>query len=132
MKRIKELEVANQLRMKDLKACYDYLHRENINEQVWLAYFNGRMHHYDCPDFDYSRTIWEKDYYAILATLERFGIKKFTLSQTASGTINDCMFFQKHGYRLSGITELLTGDRNLFTGEPETKPAFVFKKGGRK
>lgn len=132
MKRIELLDAGVKLRKTDLRELYAYLHNNQINSQVFWAYFEGLVRDYEMPDFGCGNTLWEKDYEDILETMERLGIEEFTISHTASGTINDCMWFVKNGYHLAGMTELLTGDRNLFTGEPEKKPAFVFKKGGIK
>lgn len=130
MKNIKDLENAFELWKTDREGCFEYLKSEGINYQVFTSYMEARQEDYKTLDFGWSNTIWEKDYEPILENLTRFGISTFTMSQTASGTIADCYWFVEHGYKIAGMTVLEYGHK--WGDKKETKPAFVFKKGGRK
>ena len=55
---------------------------------------------------DFSEVIWDDDIDAIVQTFTDSGITAFTISSTFSGLIPTLAAFDKHGFKMAGITEV--------------------------
>lgn len=55
---------------------------------------------------DFSEVIWDDDIDAIVQTFTDSGIAEFTISSTFSGLIPTLAAFDKHGFKMTGITEV--------------------------
>ena len=72
---------------------------------------------------DFSEVIWDDDIDAIVQTFTNSGITEFTISSTFSGLIATLAAFDKHGFKMAGITEVNANYTDWLTGERAKVPA---------
>ena len=56
-------------------------------------------------------------------TLNENDIHEFTISSTFSSLIQTLAEFEKHGFKMAGLTEVNARYKNVWTGEYERVPA---------
>lgn len=74
-------------------------------------------------NIDFSDVIWEKDIEEITTAMKEYQISEFTISSTFSGLISTLAEFEKHGFKMAGLTEVNARYRDVFTGKRERIPA---------
>ena len=96
MKRIEVLDKAAEVGTKycDIK----------VNPTFGAAYFYSQEAGNDLINF--GEVIWDYDIDEILENCRRFGITEFTISSTFSSLIETLAEFQKHGFKMAGLTEV--------------------------
>ena len=94
---------------------------ENINATFGQAYFTAKKSGNETIDF--SETIWNNEIPEIVENLGRFGIKEFTISSTFSSLIETLAEFEKHGFKMNGLTTVNAEYRDWETGELKKVPA---------
>lgn len=114
MKEIATFENAITNRIKDIRA-------EGINATAFWAYRRSRESGNDLIDF--SECIWDSDVEPITDTFKKEGIDEFTISSTLSGLVAILALFEKHGYRMAGITEVNANYTDWLTNERARVPA---------
>ena len=72
---------------------------------------------------DFSEVIWDDDIDAIVQTFTDSSITEFTISSTFSGLIATLAAFDKHGFKMAGITEVNANYTDWLTGERAKVPA---------
>ena len=72
---------------------------------------------------DFSEVIWDEDIDAIVQTFADNGITEFTISSTFSSLILTLAAFDKHGFKMAGITEVNANYTDWQTGERAKVPA---------
>ena len=72
---------------------------------------------------DFSEVIWDEDIDSIVQTLTDNGITEFTISSTFSSLIPTLAAFDKHGFKMAGITEVNANYTDWQTGERAKIPA---------
>ena len=72
---------------------------------------------------DFSEVIWDEDIDAIVQTFADNGITEFTISSTFSGLIPTLAAFDKHGFKMAGITEVNASYTDWQTGKRAKIPA---------
>ena len=97
MKKITAFENAIANQVKDIRA-------EGINATAFWAYRRSEDAGNDLIDF--SEVIWDEDIDPIAETFRENGITEFTISSTFSGLIPTLAAFEKHGFKMAGITEV--------------------------
>ena len=113
---MKKIELLEEMAAR--KARYE---EENINPTFGQAYFTAKKSGNETIDF--PEVIWENDIKKITENLERFGIKEFTISSNFSGLIETLAEFEKHGFKMNGLTTVSTEYRDWETGELKKVPA---------
>ncbi len=94
---------------------------EDINATFGQAYFSAKRDGNETINF--PEVIWTNDIPNITENLERFGIKEFTISSNFSGLIETLAEFEKHGFKMDGLTTVNAGYRDWATGELKKLPA---------
>ena len=97
MKRIERFEQAIENKVKDLRA-------EGINPTLFWAYRESIEAGNEKINF--SECIWEQEIEDIANCLKENGILEFTISSTFSSLIETMAEFQKHGFKMAGLTEV--------------------------
>ena len=77
---------------------------------------------------DFSEVIWDEDIEAIAETFATAGITEFTISSTFSGLITTLAAFDKHGFKMAGITEVYANYTDWMTNERARIPAIKMQK----
>ena len=77
---------------------------------------------------DFSEVIWDEDIDAIVQNFAANGITEFTISSTFSGLISTLAAFDKHGFKMAGITKVNANYTNWMTNERAKVPAILIKK----
>ena len=77
---------------------------------------------------DFSEVIWDEDIEAIAETFATAGITEFTISSTFSGLITTLAAFDKHGFKMAGITEVNANYTDWMTNERARIPAIKMQK----
>ena len=72
---------------------------------------------------DFSEVIWDEDVAPIAETFRQNGITEFTISSTFSGLITTLAAFDKHGFKMAGITEVNASYTDWQTGKRAKIPA---------
>ena len=72
---------------------------------------------------DFSEVIWDEDVEPIAEIFRQNGITEFTISSTFSGLIATLAAFDKHGFKMAGITEVNANYTDWLTGERAKVPA---------
>lgn len=72
---------------------------------------------------DFSEVIWDEDIDAIVQTFTDNGITEFTISSTFSSLIPTLAAFDKHGFKMEGITEVNANYTDWQTGKRAKIPA---------
>mgnify|MGYP006356452999 CR=1 FL=1 len=97
-----------------------------INSTLYWAYEESKDAEREYIDF--SEVIWERDIEQIVKNLLENGIHKFTISSTFSGLIGTLAEFEKHGFKIDGLTKVNARWTDTFTGKREIVPALLMKK----
>jgi len=97
MMRIEAFEQAIENKVKSLKAV-------GINHTLFWAYRTSIEAENDLIDFD--ECIWEDDIEEIANFLKANGIIEFTISSNFSSLIPTLAEFEKHGFKMAGLTEV--------------------------
>lgn len=118
MKKIEAFENAIANQVKDLRGI-------GINPTLFWAYRNSEEAENDRIDF--SEVIWEEDIEAIAETFKQNDIREFTISSTFSSLINALADFEKHGFKMAGITEVNANYTDWQTGKRKRVPAVLMK-----
>ena len=92
-----------------------------INSTAFWAYRKSIDAGNDLIDF--SEVIWDDDIDAIVQTFTDSGITEFTISSTFSGLITTLAAFDKHGFKMAGITEVNASYTDWQTGKRAKIPA---------
>ena len=77
---------------------------------------------------DFSEVIWDEDIEAIAETFAAAGITEFTISSTFSSLIPTLAAFDKHGFKMAGITEVNANYTDWMTNERARIPAIKMQK----
>lgn len=72
---------------------------------------------------DFSEVIWDTDIESIVETFKQNYITEFTISSTFSNIISTLAAFEKHGFKMAGITEVNANYTDWQTGERARIPA---------
>lgn len=72
---------------------------------------------------DFSEVIWDTDVESIADTFKEAGITEFTISSTFSSLISTLAAFEKHGFRIAGLTEVNANYTDWQTGKRARVPA---------
>ena len=76
---------------------------------------------------DFSEVIWDEDIDAIVQTFADNGITEFTISSTFSSLISTLAAFDKHSFKMAGITEVNANYTDWMTNERAKVPAILMK-----
>lgn len=114
MKKITAFENAITNQVKDIRA-------EGINPTAFWAYRKSIEAGNDLIDF--SEVIWDTDIEAIAETFKQNGITEFTISSTFSSLIPTLAAFEKHGFKMAGLTEVNANYTDWMTNERAKVPA---------
>ncbi|MBQ6773783.1 MAG: hypothetical protein IJP48_06965 [Synergistaceae bacterium] len=90
---------------------------EDFSFQTFSAYEDSKDAGLDRLNF--RDIIWDKDISKVVASLKKFGILEFTISNQSSGILETLAGFERNGVILLGLTR--TGNRHL------DSPAFLMK-----
>ena len=114
--------------MKEIKIFEQAMHEDNeffrthkINLTLFSAY--RQQKYTENKLIDFSEVIWEEDIEPISDFLKSEGITEFTISSTFSSLIQTLAGFEKHGYRMNGLTEVNTNYTDFTTGKKKIVPA---------
>ena len=116
MKRIERFEQAIENKVKDLRA-------EGINPTLFWAYRESIEAGNEKINF--SECIWEQEIEDIANCLKENGILEFTISSTFSSLIPALAGFEKHGFKIAGLTKVRTRYKDYTTGEKAIIPAII-------
>lgn len=119
MKKIAAFENAITNQVKDIR-------EEGINPTAFWAYRTSLACGNDLIDF--NEVIWENDIEAIAATFEANDITEFTISSNFSGLIKTLVAFEKHGYKMTGTTQVNASHIDWQTGEHAKADALLIQK----
>ena len=119
MKKIESFDNAIANKAKDIKALC-------INPTAFWAYRESIKADNDLINF--YDVIWDNDIEEIATTLNENGITEFTISSNFSGLIKTLAEFEKHGFKVAGITEVNATYTDFNTGEPVRVPALRMMK----
>ena len=100
---------------------------KGINPTALWAYRRSKDAGNDLIDF--SEVIWDEDIDPIAETFRENGITEFTISSTFSGLIPTLAAFEKHGFKMAGITEVNATYTDLQTGKRVRIPAIRMVRG---
>ncbi len=92
-----------------------------INPTAFWAYRKSLEAENDLIDF--SEVIWDEDVEAITDTFRQNEITAFTISSTFSSLIPTLAAFEKHGFRMAGLTEVNASYTDWQTGKHARIPA---------
>ena len=108
--------------MKEIKIFEQAMHEDNeffrthkINLTLFSAY--RQQKHTENKLIDFSEVIWEEDIEPISDFLKVEGITEFTISSTFSSLIQTLAGFEKHGFRMNGLTEVNANYTDFTTGK---------------
>ena len=120
MKKIAAFENAIANQVKDIRA-------EGINATAFWAYRRSEDAGNDLIDF--SEVIWDEDIDPIAETFRENDITEFTISSTFSGLIPTLAAFERHGFKMAGITEVNATYTDWQTGKRARIPAIRMVRG---
>ena len=92
-----------------------------INHTLFWAYRNSIAAGNE--EINFEDVIWDYDIEEIVKTLKENGISKFTISSTFSSLIPTLAEFEKHGFRMAGLTEVKANYTDWQTQERAAIPA---------
>lgn len=102
------------------------LKEAGINSTLYWAYEESKDA--ERKYIDFSEVIWERDIEEIAKCLLKNGIHEFTISSTFSGLITTLAEFEKHGFKIAGLTQVNARWTDTLTGKREIVPALLMKK----
>ena len=97
-----------------------------INSTAFWAYRKSIDAGNDLIDF--SEVIWDEDVAAIAETFDTADITEFTISSTFSGLITTLVAFEKHGFKMAGLTEVNASYTDWQTNKRARVPAIKMQK----
>ena len=100
---------------------------EGINPTAFWAYRRSEDAGNDLIDF--SEVIWDEDIDPISETFRENDITEFTISSTFSGLIPTLAAFERHGFKMAGITEVNATYTDWQTGKRARIPAIRMVRG---
>lgn len=109
----KGLELGNDMKITDL----------GIVPALYWAYVKSKDANNDRIDF--NDVIWDREIEPIAAYLKENGITEFTVSSTFSSLIPALAGFEKHGFKIAGLTKVRTRYKDYTTGEKAIIPAII-------
>ena len=100
---------------------------KSINPTAFWAYRRSKDAGNDLIDF--SEVIWDEDVDPIAETFRENDITEFTISSTFSGLIPTLAAFERHGFKMAGITEVNATYTDWQTGKRARIPAIRMVRG---
>ena len=94
-----------------------------INRTLFWAYRDSKEAGNELIDF--SDVIWDEEIEPITTFLKENGITEFTVSSTFSSLIPALAGFEKHGFKMAGLTKVRTRYKDYTTGEKAIIPAII-------
>lgn len=76
---------------------------------------------------DFNEVIWDYDIEAIATCMKENGITEFTISSTFSSLISTLAAFEKHGFKMDGLTEVYANYTDWQTNQRARIPAIRMK-----
>ena len=119
---MKKIELFERAIAEQAGSLKDY----GINGTMFWAYRKSIDAGNDLIDF--SEVIWDEDIEAIAETFATAGITEFTISSTFSGLITTLAAFEKHVFKMAGITEVYANYTDWMTNERARIPAIKMQK----
>lgn len=92
-----------------------------INQTLFWAYRSSMEAGND--EIDFNDVIWDYDIDEIVKTLKENSIREFTISSTFSSLIPTLAEFAKHGFQMTGLTEVRAKYTDWQTSERAVIPA---------
>ncbi len=99
----------------------EFFKENGINLTLFAAYRQQKDSGNELIDF--SEVIWTQDIEPISEFFKAQGITEFTISSTFSSLIETLAAFEKHGFRMNGLTEVRANYTDFNTGEKKIIPA---------
>ena len=103
----------------------EFFRENNLNLTLYWAYRKSKQNGNELIDF--PEVIWEEDIEPIADFLKAKGITEFTISSTFSSLIPTLAAFEKQGFHMNGLTEVIAEYTDLITGKPKIIPAIHMK-----
>ena len=114
---MKEIKIFEQAANED----NEFFRTHKLNLTLFTAY--RQQKHTGNELIDFSEVVWEDDIAAISEFLKAEGITEFTISSTFSSLIQTLAEFEKHGFRMNGLTEVTANYTDFTTGKLKVVPA---------
>lgn len=114
---MKEIKIFEQA----MQEGNEFFRTNKINLTLFTAY--RQQGYTENKLIDFSEVIWEEDIEPIAEFLKAEGITEFTISSTFSSLIQTLAGFEKHGYRMNGLTEVNANYTDFTTGKKKIVPA---------
>ena len=114
---MKKIELFERAIAEQAGSLKDY----GINGTMFWAYRKSIDAGNDLIDF--NEVIWDEDIDAIVECLQENGITEFTISSTFSSLIPTLAAFDKHGFKMAGITEVNANYTDWQTNQRARIPA---------
>lgn len=114
---MKKIELFERAIAEQAKSLAEY----GINYTAFWAYRKSIEAGNDLIDF--NEVIWDEDIDPIAETFQENGISEFTISSTFSSLIPTLAAFEKHGFKMIGITEVNATYTDWQTGKRAKVPA---------
>lgn len=114
---MKKIELFERAIAEQAGSLKDY----GINGTMFWAYRKSIDAGNDLIDF--NEVIWDEDIDAIVECLKENDITEFTISSTFSSLIPTLAAFDKHGFKMAGITEVNANYTNWQTNQRARIPA---------
>lgn len=114
---MKKIELFERAIAEQAKSLKDY----GINGTAFWAYRKSIEAGNDLVDF--SEVIWDTDIEAIADTFKEAGVAEFTISSTFSSLIPTLAAFEKHSFKIAGLTEVNATYTDWQTNERARIPA---------
>ncbi len=114
---MKKIELFERAIAEQAGSLKDY----GINGTMFWAYRKSIDAENDLIDF--NEVIWDEDIDAIAECMQENGITEFTISSTFSRLIPTLAAFDKHGFKMAGITEVNANYTDWQTGKRARIPA---------
>lgn len=71
---------------------------------------------------------YDENHSKLIASLNRYAIKKFTISNQSTGLMHALDVFTRCGWRIKGMTKVTSSERDFKTGRHLTAPAIVLER----
>ena len=97
------------------------LRTAGINPTAFWAY--RKSIEADNQSIDFADCIWENEIEEIATCLKENDIYEFTISSTFSGLISTLAEFEKHGFKMAGLTEVNANYIDITTNKRAKIPA---------
>ena len=121
----RDIYKTEELTMKKINAFVNQA--KDINPTAFWAYRRSEDAGNDLIDF--SEVIWDEDIDPIAETFRENDITEFTISSTFSGLIPTLAAFERHGFKMAGITEVNATYTDWQTGKRARIPAIRMVRG---